>query len=106
MQNEIVSDNLAINSSYERIQRQSRIRKPSLFQLVSATLRAMNQEMNRLLPENPSAMSEIQGEEYASFTVLLAEVILCLDLSSVTIYLYLIFFRYQSINSSYRPLAL
>ncbi|KAL5256395.1 hypothetical protein ACHWQZ_G011579 [Mnemiopsis leidyi] len=49
---------------------------PNSKELVSATLRAMNQEMTRLLPENPSAMSEVQGEEYASFTVLLAEVAL------------------------------
>jgi len=45
-------------------------------ELVAATLRSMNQEMNRLKPENPSAMSEAQGEAYAYFTVLLAEVAL------------------------------
>ena len=45
-----------------------------LFQLVAATLRAMNQEMLRLKPENPITMSEDQGEAYASFTVVLAEV--------------------------------
>ena len=45
-----------------------------LFQLVKETLRAMNQEMKRLQPENPITMSEDQGEAYASFTVVLAEV--------------------------------
>ena len=45
-------------------------------QLIAATLRAMNQEMIRLTPETPSTMSEEQGEAYAAFTVLLAEVCL------------------------------
>lgn len=45
-------------------------------ELVAATLRAMNQEMKRLQPENPITMSEDQGEAYASFTVVLAEVAL------------------------------
>jgi hypothetical protein len=60
-----------VNSTWSTI---ANFNFPNFFQLVAATLRSMNQEMNRLKPENPSAMSEAQGEAYAYFTVLLAEV--------------------------------